>query len=525
MANTAVKDVSSLFLKQAVPVAKTSAGSGDFHKVWSSQMNKGLSTAGDSNSQKQNKISEKDSGSFQEKVSAKKDNETQPEKVQSANSSKESGQQEAVSEERDTAESTEEQGSAADSSGTGELENAADEMQDIRNAVEMPGQEKTELPDMKQEMPEEASGIMQEQLLAMEILGTAAAQLMEQIADAFGVTMEELQSVMDSLEMEQADLLDASKLGSLLLELGGAKDAYALLTDSALYDNYRMIMGQLNQVLQESAGELMAEPEQLPALLKDSMQAVQGEEIPPDMSEDRMAVWKEDASVVTEDNGMLNSGSAADAVQEDQAAFFRRDTEGQERNGRQSEGRADRENQLNLFSQDFRAEQFRPGVQQTVEILRDNPWSTDTRQIMDQILDYMKLNLNADTTSLEMQLHPASLGTLHVQIASRGGIVTANFITENEAVKAALESQMVQLREQFEEQGVKIEAIEVTVQTHEFEQNLEQGRGRSQQEGERKSRGRRFRMDGVTAMSATEPGDAVEADRMAADGSTVSYTA
>ena len=107
---------------------------------------------------------------------------------------------------------------------------------------------------------------------------------------------------------------------------------------------------------------------------------------------------------------------------------------------------------MNLIHQDFRTEQFRPEQQQVGEIPRYSSWSTDTRQIMNQILDYMKLSLSADTTSLEMQLHPASLGTLHVQIASRGGIVTANFITENEAVKTALESQMLQLREQFEEQ-------------------------------------------------------------------------
>lgn len=552
MANTAVKDVSSLFLNQAVPVAKTATGNnGDFHKVWNSQVNKGLSdgAAGDSNSQKQDKISEKKGDGLQEKASVDKDNGTQPEKVQPVNSSGENGQQEAVSEEGAATGTTAEQGPETCIPATGEMEDVPGEMQNILDAAEMPGQGKTELPEAKQDMPEQVSGVTQEQLLAMEILGTAAVRLMEQITHVFGVTMEELQSVMDSMEMEPADLLDASKLGSLLLELGGAKDAYALITDGALYDNYRIIMGQLNQVLQESADELTAEPEQLPALLKDSMQAVQGEEAPLDVpEEDRVVALKEGMAPVREgmvpvregvaperedripvreekDSGILNSGSAPDAVPEEQAAFPRRDTEGQERNGRQSEGKPDRDNQLNPFSQDFRVEQIRPGLQQTGEILRDSPWSADTRQIMDQILEYMKLNLNADTTSLEMQLHPASLGTLHVQIASRGGIVTANFITENEAVKAALENQMVQLREQFEEQGVKIEAIEVTVQTHEFEQNLEQGRGRSQQEGEKRSRGRRFRMGGVSAMSEMQTAGAEEADRMAADGSTVSYTA
>ncbi len=43
MANTAVKDVSSLFLNRTVPAAGKAAGGGDFQKVWNRQLNKGLS--------------------------------------------------------------------------------------------------------------------------------------------------------------------------------------------------------------------------------------------------------------------------------------------------------------------------------------------------------------------------------------------------------------------------------------------------------------------------------------------------
>lgn len=104
-------------------------------------------------------------------------------------------------------------------------------------------------------------------------------------------------------------------------------------------------------------------------------------------------------------------------------------------------------------------------------------------------------------------------------------MVTANFITQNEAVKSALESQMVELRERFEEQGVKIEAIEVTVQTHEFERNLEQGRGRGQQEPDKKSRVRRIRPGGALSVGDTEEDEAPVPDLLEARNSTVVYSA
>jgi flagellar hook-length control protein FliK len=185
------------------------------------------------------------------------------------------------------------------------------------------------------------------------------------------------------------------------------------------------------------------------------------------------------------------------------------------------------ENQnLNLFAQNLRAEQFQPQLQRS-EALSASQWDTSTQDIMRQVMDYMRINLKPELTNLEMQLHPASLGTLQVQVASKGGVITANFITQNEAVKSALESQMIQLKESFEEQGVKVEAIEVTVQSHAFERNLEQGRGRGNQgrEPERKARTRRIDLNDPFSVEEMEQEDVLAAEIMTANGSTVDYTA
>lgn len=180
---------------------------------------------------------------------------------------------------------------------------------------------------------------------------------------------------------------------------------------------------------------------------------------------------------------------------------------------------------MNLFLQNLRAEQFQPDVGQAQDVTGIGAWSENTQEIMNQILDYMKLQLNADTTNLEMQLHPASLGTLQIQLASKAGVVTANFIAQNEAVKAALEVQMVQLKEQFEEQGIKVESIQVTVQTHEFERNLdEQGRGRNQQP-EKKNRTRRINLNGSLSAEDSETEEITPLGRIAVGSSTVEYTA
>lgn len=109
----------------------------------------------------------------------------------------------------------------------------------------------------------------------------------------------------------------------------------------------------------------------------------------------------------------------------------------------------------------------------------------DTQSIMKQIADYVKVQKNQDMTEMELQLHPASLGTIKISLTTRGGNVTAQFTAQNETVKQALEAQVTQLRTNLEEQGVKIDAIEVSVASHEMERNLDQN-GQSNQEQQNK---------------------------------------
>lgn len=482
MKSTAVNDVASLFWSQAASGAgKAASGGGAFQKVWNSQTGKGAS----GNSPES--VRTRDGAGDRRPVdTAEEQPLEQKGRIQ-----------------KDPA--VEEPTEGAPVEKTDAEDPAAESPDGEEAATEEPGE--VELTDAE------------EQLRAMEVLGTAAWDLMNRVADLFGVTLEAVRESMDRLGMVQTDLLDASKLGSLLLEVAGAADSYALLTDPVLYDNYQTVMSEMDSAVRESAAELGLHPERLRGILDD----IRAEAVPEPMRLAELESPQEPESPEPlESTEALRSEMVPEAVPEEAAR--KQDTDTQERGGRQAEGRADRDGQMNHFAQ-VRIEPFQPGLRQVENMPQNTPWSEDTRQIMDQILDYMKLNLKADATSLEMQLHPESLGTLQVQIASKGGIVTANFITQNDAVKVALESQMLQLREQFEAQGVKVEAIEVTVQAHAFEQNLEQGRGRGQQDPEKRGRGRRIQLEGAFAVDHPEAEESVAADRVAVDGSTVSYTA
>lgn len=374
----------------------------------------------------------------------------------------------------------------------------------------------------KADRSEAAQGEMSEEdlELAMEAVAAAAMDLIGQIADTFGIPVETVQDLMADMNLQPVDLLQPENLSNLLLEAGGAQDSLSLLTNEQLYSDYQMLMEQGQAALETVSEETGIPPMQILQMAEEPETLAAVEEEEPDLqfvAEDdgnETFVQQPDAEV-TEDVQPLRN------AQESTGGRDARDTK------HDGEGKSG-DTGGNLTLQLLRNEAYQPQMEAVQET--SSPWDVDTQDMMRQIMDYMRLQVKPDMSSLEMQLHPASLGTLQIHVASRGGVLTANFVTQNEAVKAALESQMVQLKESFAEQGVKVEAIEVTVQTHQFEQNLEQGRGRQPQdtaEGKR-PRTRRITLggaDGTDIPEQLEEEDRIAAEMMAANGGTVDFTA
>lgn len=380
---------------------------------------------------------------------------------------------------------------------------------------------------------------------AMEVLGGAVTNMMQEIADAFDMTMEEVQGLMNELGMEPIDVLQQESLSQLLLAAGGAEDTTALLTNESLYQNYQSVMEQLDAVLEQSSEVLQTDAGQLLEAMTQNADAdttiaeaemlpieVEVEEAVPaaemaEEADDKLS----DVEVAEDGTVQMETGRRTTVTEADNNAQLMN----QNHNGGQAEQNAtagrevadDKGQTPNIMLQNLRTEHFEPQLQQLTQTT--SVWDGETVDIMRQIMDYMRIQVKPDMSNLEMQLHPESLGTLQVHVAAKDGAVTAQFVTQNETVKAALESQMIQLKESFAEQGVKVDAIEVTVQTHQFEQNLEQGRGRQQEETTgRRSGTRRLRLDGI--FSAEERNNLGEEEQIAvemmeANGNTVDFTA
>lgn len=353
-----------------------------------------------------------------------------------------------------------------------------------------------------------------------EVLGTIVQNLIGQITGTFSISEEELQGIMDDLGMTKMDLTDPASLNELLMNISGAQDSFALLTDENLYGNVKGIMNLQNELVGQAQEDLKLAPEEWQQTVAGIAQKTVAEPVITVEMDDTVntaAGSRTGEAAIPMQEPEILENQAAQNTQGEKAGDF----------GEKQEHAANGEHG-NLLLQNLKEGNFLTQLQQTAQTEEAGP--VDTQDIMRQIMDYMKVSVKPDSSDLEMQLHPQSLGTLHIQMAAKNGVVTANFITENDTVKAALESQMVQLKENFAEQGIKVEAIEVTVQTHPFEQNLEQGRdgngSREAEAGVGRRRTRRINLN--TAFAEDEPQteeDRIAADMMSANGNTVDFTA
>ena len=394
-------------------------------------------------------------------------------------------------------------------------------------------------------MTTEAKDVQTQDTETQETVEKAAEELVGEIADVMDIPLEKVEEAMEVLGLTAVDLFDPANLKQLLLNLADNTDELALVTDETLYGNLQELFQAVNETLgalQEEFGLSAEELEALMAQMSAAEKSVEAEEpvltIPgteePEVSVEGM---KDYAVSVQKDGGTVQiKVTVDDASGEKHVSEQVTDTGKPETTpvlkkesadtGHQGEEHAAGNNAGSAFLQNL------TGRMEEVEAPAERPVYTqpEANQIMDQIVEYMKFNIKPETQEMEMQLHPASLGTVHVQIAAKDGAITAQFAAQNETVKAVLETQMIQLKEQFEEQGIKVEAVEVTVANHAYGEQFGGERDAADQNGENAKKGARrinLNLDEIEeeGMEELDDSERIAVEMMQANGNTVDYTA
>lgn len=418
-----------------------------------------------------------------------------------------------------------------------------DDTTQVTDAREETGTDKTDAQveqDAQKEVTQQTQGTETETV--QETVEEKAGELMQEVADVLEIPLEKVEEVMEILGLTAVDLFDPANLKQLLLNLTDSVDEVSLVTNESLYGNLQDLFAAVEESLGALQEELGVNDEELDALLEQMTTKVQ-EEVPvqdvtetPEVSVEGMkdyavSVQRDGETVqikVTVDDASgakSTSEQVTDAVETKIQAPVKQEKAASDMGHGQENTGAGQQTAGNAVLQELLQ---RP---ETVEAPVEQPvyQSAQTEQIMNQIVEYMKINVSEDTQKMEMQLHPASLGTVNVQIAAKDGAITAQFTAQNETVRAVLEAQMIQLKEQFEEQGIKVDAVEVTVANHAYgDQPFEGQENMDQDKGGAKKGTRRINLDLLDEgedLAEMEDSERIAVEMMQANGNTVDYMA
>lgn len=374
----------------------------------------------------------------------------------------------------------------------------------------------------------------------------AADKMKTSIMETLDVSEEDLLQAMEILGLDMISLLDPTNLSQLVLTLSGETEPSSLLTNEALFQDLQSLQQMAGELTQELQQTLSLTPEELTGVMEDVQEWMQNtgnvsadETVSEEPVNDNVTGAEEKEQRINVDirvNGQEVSletdvdGNVTRTVQMTKTDSEDSGNTPKQESGRQSsEGKdtgADVSSSQTMFNNPL---QNRVTVNETGFTQSTTAYTSNTQEIMDQILSNIKIRITPNVDSLEMQLHPQSLGTVHVQLTNHAGEITALFHVQNEAVKTAVETQMLQLKEALNDQGVKVEAIEVSVDTRGFESSLWQGQENSGQEAYEQQR-RTPRRINLASLDASFEEEATEEEILAAkmmevNGNTVDFTA
>ncbi len=359
----------------------------------------------------------------------------------------------------------------------------------------------------------------------------AADKMLSDTAEELSVTEEELLSVLQSLSLTPADLLTKEGLQQVVLAVSGETDFANFLTDETMFTTLQNLCGELQTTLSDLADELGISQDEvqdfLTALADKAGDAstLQAEALSAEEFSTEEFSTEETEDAVTD----VEKGSDTENITGDKTAS-EVNVPGKE-TGKQTEKETSGEEKSFTGDKAFDnfAQSFKTGQTQNTQAAAEvTPhFDVETENIIRQITDYMRGNVTNGVSEMDMQLHPANLGSVHIHLEAKEGVLTAQFTAQNESVKAALESQMIQLKDSFEEQGLTVESIEVMVSSQKFDQSYEEAESHANDTGSRSGRQRTRRAGLHVSMEDEELSDEeiLAKEVLKGQGSTVEFTA
>lgn len=326
-----------------------------------------------------------------------------------------------------------------------------------------------------------------------KITDDISSQIVEKVTDDLDISEDELNNAMQLLGLTAMDLLNPANLSALYCEVtGNASDPQALVLNAdftALFNDVSQVASEndaqldlLSQLTASDDGEILdadivssADTTEKTVDSSYDDTAASGQNIN-DTADEAVKVYDggtQDSSYQNSDEG-TSSGETGNGITSDENTENTPSDSSFDDSGERVLHHDDDAHSDNSVLHASVSEQLNTDtsfeMSQSQSRLR-----VDTTDIIRQIVDSMSISNTTEESAINLQLTPESLGRMYINVSQKNSEISARIAVSNEAVKEALQTQMVNLKEALNNSGIRVNEVEITVASHEFERNLEQG--------------------------------------------------
>ena len=319
-----------------------------------------------------------------------------------------------------------------------------------------------------------------------KITDDISSQIVEKVTDDLDISEDELNNAMQLLGLTAMDLLNPANLSALYCEVtGNASDPQALVLNAdftALFNELDL----LSQLTASDDGEILdadivssADTTEKTVDSSYDDTAASGQNIN-DTADEAVKVYDggtQDSSYQNSDEG-TSSGETGNGIISDE------NTEKTQSKSQVDSSFDDSGERVLHHDDDAHSDNSVLHASVSEQLNTDTSFEmsqsqsrlrVDTTDIIRQIVDSMSISNTTEESAINLQLTPESLGRMYINVSQKNSEISARIAVSNEAVKEALQTQMVNLKEALNNSGIRVNEVEITVASHEFERNLEQG--------------------------------------------------
>ncbi len=342
----------------------------------------------------------------------------------------------------------------------------------------------------KEEIPQE---------VIAEALSQMQSMIVSTVTDALGISEDELNSFMEELDLQPVDLLEPANVMQLMMKANGIEEPMQLLTDENMSNQLKELTSALDQLeLPEEFGvtkdELITAMENIPKEMDfdrvmsgvtEDIQAMAENKV---KAEPKILVEKSTSEETDLPTATIEADKVTQTTEKVTTTVTSEGSTGDQKESRDSKSQ-EQQSPVETFVQNLGVK----GQSQNMTVEATAQRVETMRNIVEQVVEQIKVQIKPAATTMELQLNPENLGKINLSVASKDGQLTATITTQTEVAREALESQIQNLRDSLSNQGLKVEAVEVNVSSFGFANNQDNQMGNG--EDQKKNQSNRRKID------------------------------